>query len=185
MTPYERLNFALSEQGKWVKVLEANGCRVELPKPGRELDAPVRMNGLKFDRADAQRLVAQTALQCRYYAKAPLIRDTFGRDHNKRRKFRDQMWSMHGDKLYEFYKLNKLRANAIDGLVRSLFVFVERLDIDNVRSSQADAVKKLYKQMPSDKLGGYQDLPEREKLAVARKLDRIARDFLKIVTGLA
>ena len=186
MTPYERLDFALSEQVRWVKVLEANGCRVELPKPGRELDAPVRMTGFDFQSPNDRKSVSRTALECRTYAKAPLIRDQFGTQHDKRREFFSQLIRAHGNGFMNFYKLNKLRANAIGGFVGHLNAFVGLLDVMNVQSTQADAVRNLYKQIPVyEEYQDYQNLSDTEKVIIARKLDRVARDFLKIVTGLA
>lgn len=156
------------------------GVSYEEAADAPELHAPVKLDGFEGVR-NAQRLIEKVAKQCRGYASGPIIRDSFGNEHQKRREWRGTI----GTELFTIYRENKLRANVISGVTGFLEALVGELDGDNIHTPQAEEVRRLHNEIPKDLIARYSSLSPEEKEEVAVKLDGVCRGFLRTVTGVA
>lgn len=156
------------------------GMTVALALDAPELHAPIGMDGFEALKGSLQKFIHRAARECRAYAQGPIIKDSFGNDHGKRRLWRAQL----PKPLLSFEYTNKLRINNIASAVMHLDTLAEHLRVYNIHTPQAEKVRTIVRTLPKDLSDGYyQRATSEEKDRIVSAVDAASRAFLRLVTG--
>lgn len=148
-----------------------------------ELYFPAIFDGFGDLEEHHRRFIKAAARMCREYALAPIITDTYGNEHGKRREWRFAMHEQYGKPWDTLYNTNKLRANCIGGVTGHLFTLVEMFRVFKIDTPKSRKIREIEAQMPNADIERYDELTPNEKIELAKKIDAICREFLRVVTG--
>ena len=135
-----------------------------------------------FEELKEKQFIDDLAYACREYLSMFIVRDKFGNDHAARRAWRHEMDKAYGEAFGLFYNKNKLRLGNI-GALRGFFdSLVHFLDKENVNTSEAQLVRGFRKEFPElPDQSTYASLNDDEKIALAKRADKVAEAFLTLV----
>lgn len=119
--------------------------------------------------------VSHMAIAAQSFLEGPIITDRFT-DHLRRRAWRSVMRRCFGDSFDSFYESNKLRNNKLSAVWMAFDALVYYLDKYEVTSPGAESIRAMSLRLPE--LGEYNQLPDSEKIAIARAYERICEEFL-------
>lgn len=119
--------------------------------------------------------VNHVAAAAQSFLEGPIITDRFT-DHLRRRAWRSVMRRWYGEAFDVLYESNKLRNNKLSAVWMAFDALVHYLDKFEVTSPGAESIRAMSKRLPE--LGEYNQLPDGEKIAIARAYERICEEFL-------
>lgn len=165
------------------KVLETEGVRIEESEPF--VTGPLAWEGFEQLSPVTQNFLKQLEASAKHYLSGVLFRDSFGTNHEARRRWRTEMKEKYGQAFVELDDRNKRRGNLINHLKGFLEGFVLFLDKENVHTPQSEAVREIMKRWPEDFNEKYAEGSDEQKLQMVRDIEDLARNLLKAIAPIS
>ena len=176
-------------------ILEANGFKVH--ESDIRYHLPVAISHKGFENLEDKGVKALDGLVqvCESYLSGVFIEDDFG-NTLEGRQARTTLWSRLAKDhpgIAAIQMQDKLKMGSSIGSIKAFFEwFVTELDADSVRSFKANKARELYRRFlavipftEKDRVmtikAEYVQLPFEQKMAVARDIDAVLREFLGLV----
>lgn len=161
------------------KALAAQGVVIEESEPFET--GPLVWEGFDKLSPTAQKFLKQLEVSSKHYLSGVLFRDSFGTNHEARRRWRQEMKDKYRQAFTELDDRNKRRGNLINHLKGYLEGLVWFLDEENVHTSQSEGVREIMKRWPKDFNEKYAKGDDEQKLQMVRDIEDLARNILKVI----
>jgi hypothetical protein len=122
-----------------------------------------------------------------YFLNSHIILDNFDKDHNKRREWRNEMYTKYGKIFDEIEKNDQLRGSVIGGLTGAIHLLSSNLNLLIKRGLLENnigfqKINILNQELDIIFSTSYSEMEIEEKLKINKRLKEIAREILDLIT---